>query len=427
MKCSVLNATKRDNTMKKVSGAPDDSIIRLKMSPVKDNSPTKPQSSSKEISKVFSAKNNKESNNSRDPVILDNCFEDSGYLSLHNSHIDPNVEGENNRTPGKLTTVHQEKTISSKKSSKSQGKAKVSRPLFLEAATTPVVRLKPKTTRALSSTPSNNCSPSNLPILKFQQDVCEALSRSFKKNKKYDFSIIKDVADKHNLDRVIGRQMGLEYVDVFSSLLSMNMRIILGNILALLGDLDLISCKKVSKTWKKIICEQKEAFSRCQQAEEKLMESSSALTQLTCGLTRDVSESRVVLSCMQAVASSSAPSSSDQSCRAVRRTAASLKSSTPVPQCSRHNEFVQTASRLKRHQCQYKCRRCGSPATDMHEEQRATCTRSSCLFDFCTHCQETFHGSTPCRTVQPKSHFTANTESSTPSGSARSKRSLKRL
>lgn len=57
---------------------------------------------------------------------------------------------------------------------------------------------------------------------------------------RYDWSIITKVAEDHLLDRVIGGQMGLEFVDVFSSLLSRNMRSILVDILALLGDLDLI-------------------------------------------------------------------------------------------------------------------------------------------------------------------------------------------
>lgn len=48
------------------------------------------------------------------------------------------------------------------------------------------------------------------------------------------------MAEGYLLDRVIGRQMGLEHVDVFVSLLSRNMKIILTNILALLGDMDLI-------------------------------------------------------------------------------------------------------------------------------------------------------------------------------------------
>ena len=48
------------------------------------------------------------------------------------------------------------------------------------------------------------------------------------------------VAEDHLLDRVIGGHMGREYVDVFSSLLSRNMRAMLTNVLALLGDMDLI-------------------------------------------------------------------------------------------------------------------------------------------------------------------------------------------
>lgn len=58
--------------------------------------------------------------------------------------------------------------------------------------------------------------------------------------RRYDWSIVTKVAEEHLLDRVIGRQMGREYVDMFSSLLSRNMRSILTNILALLGDMDLI-------------------------------------------------------------------------------------------------------------------------------------------------------------------------------------------
>lgn len=57
---------------------------------------------------------------------------------------------------------------------------------------------------------------------------------------RYDWSIIQEVANEHLLDRVIGRHMGLEYVDVFTYLLSRNMKRILNDILGLLGDLDLI-------------------------------------------------------------------------------------------------------------------------------------------------------------------------------------------
>lgn len=57
---------------------------------------------------------------------------------------------------------------------------------------------------------------------------------------RFDWTIVHKVANDHLLDRVIGGHMGLEYVDVFSSLLSRNMRSILTNILSLLGDMDLI-------------------------------------------------------------------------------------------------------------------------------------------------------------------------------------------
>jgi len=38
----------------------------------------------------------------------------------------------------------------------------------------------------LSSTPSNQHSDPNLPILKFEQAVCEELAKYYKKNKRYD-------------------------------------------------------------------------------------------------------------------------------------------------------------------------------------------------------------------------------------------------
>lgn len=66
------------------------------------------------------------------------------------------------------------------------------------------------------------------------------LTQIFFSNFRFDWSIMSKLADGHLLDRVIGRQMGLEHVDVFASLLSRNMKIILTNILALLGDMDLI-------------------------------------------------------------------------------------------------------------------------------------------------------------------------------------------
>lgn len=57
---------------------------------------------------------------------------------------------------------------------------------------------------------------------------------------RYDWTIVTKVAEDHLLDRVVGGHMGCEFVDVFSSLLSRNMRNILTRVLSLLGDMDLI-------------------------------------------------------------------------------------------------------------------------------------------------------------------------------------------
>ncbi|KAM4729929.1 F-box only protein 5 [Anableps anableps] len=430
MKCPVINSAK-ENTMEKSSAAAESMIFYLKDSPKKEPVPIKSQDPPAEVATVLfsntSAVHNKENSTSREhDGTLDECLEDSGYLSLHNSQTDHHGDEDDDSIAG----IHQGKTVSLNNSpSKCQRRTRLSLPGSL-AVSTPVDRHR-RSTAALSSTPTNQHVGPNLPILRFQQAVCEELAKSYKKNKRYDWSVISKVAEEHLLDRVIGGQIGLEYVDVFTSLLSRNMKIILTNILNLLGDLDLISCKKVSKTWRKIICEDSAARRRCQQAEQALRESRSSQGRPARGLTRDSAASRVVLSCMQSLASSSTPtssqSSSTQSCRTNRRAATSQKSGTPSSQFTRFNEYVEVASTLKQHESLRSCRRCGSPATHSAEVQRARCTRSSCLFDFCTRCQEPFHGSTPCRTVRPHSRVIASKTTPIIPGSACSKRSIRRL
>ncbi|XP_044071471.1 F-box only protein 5 [Siniperca chuatsi] len=450
MKCPRYEAT-RANKMEKSSAAvasAESKTLHLKASPVKEPTLIKPQCPPAGVTSVFALNNNnikavhnKEySTSGENDRTLDEGFEDSGYLSLHTSQIDDHHgDEENDQIQGKPTApllpsaTHQEKTISPKNSpSKCQGRT--NRPVSLVAASTPVGRPRRRTvTYSLSSTPSNHHNGPNLPILDFQRAVCEELAKSYQKNKKYDWSIISKVAEDHLLDRVIGGQMGREYVDVFSSLLSRNMRSILTNILALLGDMDLISCKKVSRTWRRIICEDAASRSRCERAESAFRASKSSLSQSGRGLTRDVAVSRVVLSCMQTLASSSTPSSSSHSSsssthsfRVNRRTAPSQKSGMPDSQCTRFKEYMQAASSLKQHESLRPCKLCGSPATHFAEAQRAKCTRPSCLFDFCTHCQGAFHGSTPCRVVQPRPHFPSKTALIVP-GSARSKKNIRRL
>nr|XP_046258923.1 F-box only protein 5 [Scatophagus argus] len=454
MKCPRYNATKVDNVEKSCAAmaTADSKVLHFKGSPVdKEPTPIKPQCPPAGVTTVLlsslnnntRALHNKENSTIREhDRTLEEGFEDSGYLSLHNSQIDDHCgDEEDDHIQGKSTTLllsaaatHQGKTISPRSSpSKCQRSANTSCPVSLVEASSPVSHHRRRT--PVCSLSSNSV---NLPILNFQEAVCEGLAKSYRKNKRYDWSIITKIAEDHLLDRVIGGKMGQEYVDFFSALLARNMRSILSNILALLGDMDLISCKKVSKTWRKIICEDTAALIRCQRAEQALRESRRSLRQKGCGLTRDVAVSRVVLSCMQTLASSSTSSSSPPpsssssslstlSCRASRRAAPSQKSSTPNSQCRRFNEYMQAASNLKQHESLRSCKRCGSPAKHLAEAQRATCTRPSCLFDFCTHCQEAFHGSTPCRVVRPRPHIPSTKSTPLVPGSARSKRSIRRL
>ncbi|XP_029925770.1 F-box only protein 5 [Myripristis murdjan] len=444
MKCPSFEGA-RGNKMEKSSTGPAVVTAGTKMShpkttPMKGHNPVKPQFSPGDVTAELYSLNtttraihNKENSNNREnDRALYEGFEDSGYLSLHNSQIDDHHGEEDDShvhrqppaSPCSLA-AHQEKTITPRQSPyKCHGKTSPTCLGSLVTASTPTICPGNKvSTHSLSSTPAN------LPILKYQQAVCEELAKSFERNKRYDWSVVDKLAEEHLLDRVIGRHMGQEYIDVFSSLLSRNMRNILTSILALLGDMDLISCRKVSRTWRKIICEDNAALSRCQRAEQALRESRSSLGQTGCGLTRDVAVSRVVLSCMQTLASStpSSSSSSTPSCRTSRRVSLCQKDHTHNSQHTRFEKYLEAASNLKQHESLRPCRRCSSPATYSAEAQRATCTHPSCLFDFCTRCQEPFHSSSPCRVVRPRSNLHSSKSTPILPGSARSKRNLRRL
>lgn len=353
---------------------------------------------------------NKENATVRDhDRVMDQALEDSGYLSLHNS----NIEEEDYQIHGQQTLLSASKTqeinVTPKPSPK---KCQDAISPFVKGVFTPlVIHRKRNDSCSMSSTPAERYQDTCLPIQKFKQAVCKELSKGYQKNKRYDWSIIPKLAEDYDLDRVIGGQMGVGFVDVFSALLSRNMKCILAQILSLLDDLDLISCKKVSRAWRQIIHEDTTALKRCRQAEKTLKEVKEPLG-TPCSLTRDAALSRVVLSSMQRMASSSK-----------QGTSASLK----TPKCSRFNQYLEAASALKQHESLRQCTRCGSPAKHLKEAQRATCTRLSCQFEFCTLCQESFHGSTPCRELRPRPHFSSFQTPTILPGSARSKRNIRRL
>lgn len=198
MKCPSYEAPKANNMEK--SCAAENKVFHLKASPVKEPTPIKPQCPPAGVTTVLfslnntAAVNNKEnSTNGEYGRNLEEVFEDSGYLSSHNSQIEDYHGEEEENTQEKPTislspaATHNKKTVSPKKSptvSPSKFSTKW-RPLVPQvAASTPVDCQKRRAvTYSLSSTPSDNAD-TILPILKFQREVCDKLAKSYQKNKR---------------------------------------------------------------------------------------------------------------------------------------------------------------------------------------------------------------------------------------------------
>ncbi|XP_048865106.1 F-box only protein 5 [Brienomyrus brachyistius] len=297
-----------------------------------------------------------------------NVQEDSGYLSLHNSHIEHEEQDSVAADPcGQLQ----------------DGEESVS----VQAAAYPC---------------ETRQSHPNLPQLQFQHAVCKHLAESYKKTKRYDLIAVRSLVKGSGLQNVIGRKMGLDHVDILQMLWEKDMKHILTKILRLLGDADLIYCKRVSRSWQKIVLQDIRARKRCQAAERPFWESRKP----SPFSTRDLAASRVVLSCIQDLASTPKPNKN----------------------CSRQTrsiEYQEVASTLKQHECLKACKRCGSPAKCNLAALRATCTRASCGFDFCTLCLCDYHGSSPCPLRTPGS--VGHSRSSPVIGGSRSKRNVRRL
>lgn len=167
-----------------------------KTPPLKEHVPIKPpfspagvtQTALFSLNKNTRAVHNKENDNgkehdgSSDEVALGNGgFEDSGYLSLQNSHLDDHRDD------------HEEEREVDERSL-----ATPSRPTWQEkaiAAARSPLKTDPKTAFAHSPTKcqgktaserivSSTAGP-NLPILRFQQAVCEELAKSFQRTQRY--------------------------------------------------------------------------------------------------------------------------------------------------------------------------------------------------------------------------------------------------
>lgn len=174
----------------------DSKVPLLKAPPVSPQpSPVKPKCppTGADVKVLFSINNNtgtvhnKENSTNRDhDGTMDEGFEDSGYLSLHNSQIDDHHGDEEDHIQRKIAVAtHQGKNVSPKSSpSKCQGKTNSSPVCPLKAFPSVGRHSQRTATYSLSSTPSSHFTKTNLPILKFQEAVCEELAKGYQKNKR---------------------------------------------------------------------------------------------------------------------------------------------------------------------------------------------------------------------------------------------------
>ncbi|KAM5325745.1 F-box only protein 5 isoform 1-T1 [Glossophaga mutica] len=226
-----------------------------------------------------------------------------------------------------------------------------------------------------------------LPALHFAKVVCSTLKKNAKRSPKIDWEKLKEYNVGFTLQNIIGRKMGLEFVDILSELFRRGLRHLLGNILTQLSDMDLINVSKVSTTWKKILEDDKGALQLCNKAIQRVTEKNIKCS--SHASTREYVRFRTALASVQ---KSAAQTPSRNYAGGKLSTPADPKGST----YSRHSEFSEVAKTLKKNESLKACIRCNSPAKYDCYLQRAVCKREGCGFDYCTRCLCDYHITKDC-------------------------------
>ncbi|XP_053447451.1 F-box only protein 5 isoform X1 [Nycticebus coucang] len=256
-----------------------------------------------------------------------------------------------------------------------------------------------------------------LPILHFQKVVCSTLKKNAKRNPRKDWEMLKATIASGNfrLQNIIGRKMGLEYVDILSELFRRGLKHLLANILTQLNDMDLINVSKVSTTWKKILEDDKGAFEMYKKAMQRVTEGNINFS--AHASTRDYVMLRIPLASVQE-ATAQTPFPKDA------QTKLSSQGDQKGSTYSRHSEFSKVAKTLKKNESLKACIRCNSPAKYDGYLERATCKREGCGFDYCTRCLCDYHNTKDCSNGK---FLKANCKTGPLPGTKKSKKNLRRL
>lgn len=174
MKCPSYKSEKMEDMAAVVAaGAADGQPYNLKISPVKpepnDFKPPRPPVEERSPSPPLSSAEASQDKENSSRGLHDGTLEDSGYLTLQNSHIE---DGHCS-----VVAVAQGKAASQQSSpSKCQRRTSSHR---LAASPT-----EGRQGRAGTQSVSSTCVSSTLPLLSFHQTVCEELAKDFRKNKR---------------------------------------------------------------------------------------------------------------------------------------------------------------------------------------------------------------------------------------------------
>ncbi|XP_048364247.1 F-box only protein 43 [Sphaerodactylus townsendi] len=219
--------------------------------------------------------------------------------------------------------------------------------------------------------------------------------------------------------RLIGKKMGLEKLDILTELRERDLKHVLGMILGVVTVEGLCSMWEVSRNWREIVVQDKQANRRRKVYIKQLRTEAKRCTPDAEDAATRLLLARFALRPVQAQAKS-----------AVLPMASSwIEFFTPVgcsplhQSASKQEAYVKVAKTLLSDEALKPCPRCQCPAKYQPLKKRGLCSREDCAFDFCISCLCAFHGSKDCYSLSAKRQ---NRKNALP-GSAESKRNLKRL
>ncbi|XP_012311249.2 F-box only protein 43 isoform X1 [Aotus nancymaae] len=224
---------------------------------------------------------------------------------------------------------------------------------------------------------------------------------------------------------LIGKKMGIEKLDILTELKYRNLKHILAMVLDSLTAESLCSVWKVSRNWREIVVQDKNANRRRKFYITQLKtDSEGAVLNVEDAATRLQLLNRSALRSVQAQAR--IPGSQREQGPTLSpwgEVLTPLASSSVTHLSSKQEEYVKVAKTLFIDEALKPCPRCQSPAKYQPYKKRGLCSRTACGFDFCVLCLCAYHGSEECSRGAAKPR---NRKDAVP-GSAQSKRNLKRL